>query len=439
MDNQLTGPAVVTSSSVLSWTDIPRGAGTFFGKRLLLRTSDPALFIAAVAALEGSAQSICVLPPCLADNERRLMVGDENQFDVVISETSQRPAAIRTLADLRSTIDGHQAVSSVSGHPTEWTIPTSGTTGVPKLVDHSWKSLTTAIRENKRKSTSDERWGLLYGHSRFAGLQVILQALVHQKTLLAPTAALPLKERVAFLAQNRCSHLSTTPTSWRKILMLEEASGLQLQQITLGGEAADEQILNALAARFPQARITHIYASTEAGVGFSTSDRRPGFPVSYLDRPAYNQVQLKVSDNRLYLKNPDLVGRYASGETFIADGWIDTGDLVDIVGDRVIVTGRANGLINVGGDKVMPSQVRDVLLSCDPVIDARIYAKPNPITGNIVAADVVVDPISEQGQPNELRHEILRYSREHLASFQVPRFMQFVPEIAVNETGKARI
>ena len=64
--------------------------------------------------------------------------------------------------------------------------------------------------------------------------------------------------------------------------MTPKANHINLLQATLGGEIVDDRILSAITALFPKARIVHIYASTEAGVGFSVSDNRSGFPLNYL-------------------------------------------------------------------------------------------------------------------------------------------------------------
>ena len=77
--------------------------------------------------------------------------------------------------------------------------------------------------------------------------------------------------------------MSATPTLWRKILMSDASRSLALRSITLGGEIADQQVLSTLASTYPSARIRHIYASTEAGTGFSVTDGKAGFPVSFLE------------------------------------------------------------------------------------------------------------------------------------------------------------
>ena len=154
--------------------------------------------------------------------------------------------------------------------PTLWIIPTSGTTNRPKLIKHSTDSLISRVKVDKVKGKA-LIWGNLYDHTRFAGIQVLLQGLIGGSTLVLDNKS-NIEEKLNALIKNHCNALSGTPTIWRNILMLPSAKKLKLKQITLGGEIIDQAILNSLKRIYPNARITHIYALTEIGVAFSVSD-----------------------------------------------------------------------------------------------------------------------------------------------------------------------
>src|SRR5690606_22600689 len=101
------------------------------------------------------------------------------------------------------------------------------------------------------------------------------------------------------------------------------AKELKLINITLGGEIADTQILKSLRYQFPSAKIRHIYASTEAGVGFSVNDGKAGFPVSYLNSDE-SGVDLKIDDSgQLCIKPNKISQHYISGNSMHSqDGYI---------------------------------------------------------------------------------------------------------------------
>ena len=390
----------------------PERAAAFQGRKVLLWISQLEHALPALVHLDGVA-SLLLLAPANTSPQNILALGQQAGCDVLLTDG-------RLLDDLPSTwcqyrvpddlaTQGRKGVGGLlperpegcfaqktpdpfSPLPTpsptistEWVLPTSGTTGTAKLVSHSLASLTRTTRVDVRRG-ADCRWGLLYDYARFAGLQVVLQALLPGSMLIAPSLASSLPEQVEALVQGGCTHLSATPTLWRKILMTEGSDQLKLQQITLGGEIVEERVLKALGLRFPEARITHIYASTEAGVGFSVSDGHEGFPAGYLTESP-SGIELRVRAGKLYVRNPSVKPQYVGSVDQFADheGFVDTGDVVAQRGDRFVFLGRETGIINVGGNKVHPEEVEQILMSHPEVWQAKVSAKRSPITGSLVA------------------------------------------------------
>lgn len=313
---------------------------------------------------------------------------------------------------------------------TKWIFATSGTTGMPKLVTHTLASLT---RTTKVFSNAPRRWGQMYNIARFAGIQVFLQGILGG-TLLMPAPDSSLPEQLAFLALNGCTALSATPTLWRKILMNAGHENLPLAQVTLGGEIADGAVLSALARSYPVARVVHIYASTEAGTAFSVRDGLPGFPASYLREPP-GGVRLKVVDGRLFVQTRTAGATYLNREEAFADGdgFVDTGDRVEIEGDRCLFLGRENGAINVGGNKVYPEEVEHTLLAHPDVELARVSARKSPITGQLVVAEVVARPgIDTAALPAALK----AWCAGRLPHWKRPAMIRLVPELSATNGGK---
>jgi acyl-coenzyme A synthetase/AMP-(fatty) acid ligase len=222
---------------------------------------------------------------------------------------------------------------------------------------------------------------------------------------------------------------------WRKIAMTPEARLLPLRQITLGGEIADDRILNSLAVLYPSARIIHIYASTEAGVGFSVKDRCSGFPASYLDNPP-DGVALRINNGRLFLKNTAVRPNYVGTEIGFGteDGWIDTGDNVTFDEHRVWFLGRSSGVINVGGDKVHPEEVEAILMAHPAVHAARVFGRASSIMGEVVASEVVL--LAPPVDVTALRRELKEFVGKHIPPVKVPTLINFVEAFAINATGK---
>ena len=319
---------------------------------------------------------------------------------------------------------------------TQWIIPTSGTTNIPKLVSHSFESLTRTTKKNL--SIGEHfRWGLVFDIYRFSGIQVFLQSILAGSMLIITDASQSMSKTLDVLVEERCNALSATPSFWRKVLMSKESDNLKIKRITLGGEISDENILQALKIKFPDSKISHIYASTEVGVGFSVIDGHEGFPKSYLDGELEN-IKMKIDkDCHLWISPSKGNQSYVSKtKMYNDDGYINTGDLVELREDRVYFLGRASGAINVGGNKVQPEEVESTLVASGLVSASFVYAMKNSMMGSLVCADVVL--LNSRTDKKEAKAQILKYCRDNMERFKVPAILKFVKELQTTLNGKLK-
>ena len=306
---------------------------------------------------------------------------------------------------------------------TVW-LQTSGTTGAPKWSGHAIADLKARIKPGKGERA---RWLLTFHPAAFAGVQVILSAMMGGHALVAPHPHATVPDMARLAVEHQVTHISGTPTFWRAFLVALGDQPLELKAVTLGGEAADQAVLDALKARFPGAVLRHIYATTEAGTVFSVSDGRAGFPRNWLYEPL-NGLKLTLSDHdTLRVENPRASRQARAGI------W-DTGDVVEMIDDRVLFRGRADSMVNVGGVKVFPETVEAHILASPWVQDTRVSAKPNPITGAILIADIVLKPLP--GDHESRVHEEIRAHLMQLPRAQRPASLRFVTAIATGATGK---
>ncbi len=312
-----------------------------------------------------------------------------------------------------------------SGSGFSVTLESSGTTGTPKRLCHEFSRLRGRLRGVAEEGA---RWLLTYDPGAFAGLQVMLTAAAAGALLVTvPSSGAGTIAGLAQAArQHAVTHVSGTPSFWRAFLMALGDADLPLAAVTLGGEAADQPLLDRLAERFPHARLRHIYASTEAGALFAVADGRAGFPAAWLDE-APDGLALRIADGVLEVRSP----RAAPGAVD-ADGWLSTGDLVERQGDRVLFAGRLDGLVNVGGVKVSPEAVERRLLAVDGVADAAVVAVPSPITGHLLTATIVPVPGAD-GSPLRVA---LRAATADLPPAARPRVLTFADHIPLSAAGK---
>jgi acyl-coenzyme A synthetase/AMP-(fatty) acid ligase len=404
------------------------------GRSVLVATREQLTAALALIELDGVARRLVLVPPDVPRAQLATVIMDAG-IDALVcdDETSDDlGVALRVICRPRLEPVRHTPLERL---PTEWVLFTSGTSGAPKMVVHSLAGLSGAI---KRSDSRDGTvvWGTFYDIRRYGGLQIFLRAIHDGGSLVLSDAKEPVGDFLVRLGERGVTHMSGTPSHWRRALMSKAARAMAPRYVRLSGEIADQAILDNLAAFFPNARIGHAYASTEAGVGFDVNDGREGFPVSLIG--ASGAVEMKVVDGTLRIRSPRTAFGYVGGAATLADpdGFVDTGDMLEQRGDRYHFAGRRGGIINVGGLKVHPEEVEGVINRHPQVRMSLVHPRKSPITGAIVVAEVV---LREEGAPERigtLRGEILDLCRARLAQHKVPAMIRFVPALSVAASGK---
>jgi acyl-CoA synthetase (AMP-forming)/AMP-acid ligase II len=409
------------------------------GRSVLVATASQRASALALTELDGVARRLLILPP---DADRahlpELIAEAEIDAAVVDSEADQARMGLPECVICSSNIAPTNAGTSAARR-SEWLLLTSGTTGVPKLVVHSLASLTAAIAP--RTQSEPVVWGTFYDIRRYGGLQIFLRAIRGGASLVLSCAGETVGDHLLRLARHGVTHLSGTPSHWRRALMSPHIGKISPRYVRLSGEIADQAILDGLRAAFPDAAIGHAYASTEAGVGFAVDDGAAGFPATYLEGIGVgNGVELKVIDGSLRVRSPGTASRYAGAgriSLFDSDGFVDTGDMVERRGDRCYFIGRKGGIINIGGLKVHPEEVEAVINRHPQVRMSLVRSKRSPVTGAVAIADVVLKSACADARgESDIKDEILRLCRGALARHKVPAAISIVPTLAVAATGK---
>ena len=282
---------------------------------------------------------------------------------------------------------------------------TSGTTGRPKLVVHTLASLTGAIEAGR---SSGVVWSTFYDIRRYGGLQIFLRAALTGTSLVLSSAQESTADFLARAASHRVTHISGTPSHWRRALMSSAAHLITPEYVRLSGEIADQTILNQLRAVYPQARIAHAFATTEAGVAFDVNDGLAGFPAGALEHTP--DVEMKIENRTLRIRSNRTARCYLGDQHQTlrdGEGFVNTGDVLELREDRYHFVGRGDGMINVGGMKVYPEEVEAVINGHPEVEMSLVRTKKNPITGALVVADVVLKSAPEAAC-SEVRIDILR-------------------------------
>lgn len=316
------------------------------------------------------------------------------------------------------------------------TILTSGTTGTPKAARHTLQSLTKPTRVHP--SFLQTSWLLCYRPNLYAGLQVILQCLVNGGKLVIPVPGSSAQKIAELAVQSQVQYASATPSYWRWLLTFAPKAVLQqipFKQITLGGEIVDQPILDRLARLYPEARLVHIYATTELGRCFSVTDKQAGFPSKFLDQPSPDGVVMRIENGELMVQSANAMLDYdpLCGQKRGASEWYATGDLVQQENGRCYFLGRRHDMINVGGNKVSPAKVEQIIMQMLGINDVRVHARKSSIMGQLVACDIVTDAGIDQA---ELRKQLKVHCSEHLNDYETPQLIKFVDQIQTSSAMK---
>ena len=319
----------------------------------------------------------------------------------------------------------------VAAQPGRICLLTSGTTGTPKVIPHTWTTLFTTARVRDPKP---QNWLVTYQPGTYAWYQVITLGLFVARQALTWSADRTPARLLDAAARHGVTAISATPTFWRMALLQcapSQLCALAPRQITLGGERVDQAILDRLRQLFPDATLTHIYASSEAGACIVVRDGREGFPAAWLsggDAPAGDRPRLQIRDGRLWIHSPHAAVDQA--------GWINSGDAVERQGDRVIILGREDSsIINVGGQKVAAYDVERRLLEHPSVLWCRVRGRKAPITGHLVTADLVFRS-PEDAVPDRA---LVEFCAQRLPEYMVPRVWTVLAAIPATDNLKTAV
>jgi acyl-coenzyme A synthetase/AMP-(fatty) acid ligase len=427
---------IVSLTTLLEQTCLVGRSRELAGRSVLLAVSDQLISGLAMIEIDGVARRMLLCPPDLNMDHLQALIEDA-EIDAIVTDQPPRWAGAGVYLVMAARAPVRALAKAKTERATEWLMLTSGTSGAPKIVGHTLEGLTGAIVADNPHAAAAV-WATFYDIRRYGGLQIFLRAIVGGGSMVLSQPGEAIADHVARLRQHGVTHISGTPSHWRKLLMSGSASDFSPRYVRLSGEIADQAVLDGLSAAFPQASIGHAYASTEAGVGFAVNDGREGFPAELIggDRGG---VEMKVEDGSLRIRSKRTahayIGAHAAPLTD-ADGFVDTGDMVELRGDRYHFVGRRGGIINIGGLKVHPEEIEAVINRHPQVRMSRARSRRSPITGAVVVADVVMADGSDAGRESDIRDTILADCRASLASHKVPAVIRFVAALDVTPAGK---
>lgn len=295
----------------------------------------------------------------------------------------------------------------------------SGSTGKPKAMVHNFDNLINSYKDKKEKSLNMIIF-LMFDH--IGGLNTLLNILSTGSSMIIPENRNP--DDICKLIQDyKITVLPSSPTFLNLILMSNSHNKYDLsslKMITYGTETMPDSLLNRLKDIFPKVKFLQTFGTSETGIANTKSKASNSTFMKIEDL----DLEYKIVENELWLKSKTQILGYlnSSMDSFTKDGWFKTGDLVETLDDDYLkIIGRNKEVINVGGQKVLPSEVESIILSMNEIDDCMVYGEKNIITGETVVCNVVC-----KNEIQNIKVLIRKFCKDKLDNYKIPTKVNIV-------------
>lgn len=326
----------------------------------------------------------------------------------------------------------------------------AGTTSVPKAVQLSHNNIENTVNRvtNYLNITSNDIdvISLPLSHSFGLGcLNCIIKsggtAILHKNTINMPNVILSIKHYNA-------TSFASTPTTFQKIIdnhkLLFKNSISSIRYLLTNSSPMSNQLTNNLLEILDDKKLYTYYGLTEASRStfhlFKKNDKK----INSVGKPL-PEVQIKIFQDsneclplergEIYIKGPHVSSSYLSNipnkKNFYTD-WLHTGDIGYFDNDGYLfLVGRKDDMINIGGEKVFPKEIEDVIGSMKEIDEVVVKGISDKLLGQIVQAYVVTKHKMLIKDEN-----IVLFCKGKLENYKIPQIFTYLSELPKNEQGK---
>lgn len=386
-----------------------------------------------IAFLLANLEKGNIIAPFMSSNELDSKLS-EGQIDFIYTPNQK----LEKICDSQKK---HNIIKSLQdSHSNGLILFSSGSTGKPKVIVHNLDNILNAYLAKKPKKINILLF-LMFDH--IGGLNTLFNAL----SIGACGVAIKNRKDINALAQALQDYkifmLPASPSLLNLMLLSEVHKHFclsHLRLITYGTEQMPDTLLRNLKATFPNVRFHQTFGTSEVGITQTTTQ---GNAIKL------ENIEYKIKNGELYLKSSSQALGYlnADNSVFDSEGYFATGDIVEslsINGEEYLrILGRSKEVINVGGEKVLPQEVENVILEIPFIKDCLVYGEKNAITGQNVSVQVVLDALNlkavfDTDLPTNIavKKELRKFCKDKLAPFKIPSKVEIVEELNLSERFK---
>ena len=332
---------------------------------------------------------------------------------------------------------------------------TSGSTGKPKGVMITHQNIisnTDSIVEYLELKQNDIILVVLPFYYCF-GLSLLHTHLKVGGSIVLNNSFIFLGTVISDLKTYKCTGFSGVPSHYQMLLKksktFKETDFSDLRYITQAGGKLHNVFIEEFVKTFPSIKFYVMYGQTEATARLSylppdlvieklgsIGKAIPGVILRIIDELG-NELPVGEVGEIIAHGGNIMLGYYKDPETTknaLKDGWLHTGDLAKKDEDGFIfVVAREKEIIKVGGKRVSPKEIEEVILSVPEVVDCTIKGVYDELLGEALHAVVVIDGKIEE---YDLKEKILKKCKENLALYKIPQLFSFEYAMKVKSTGK---
>ncbi len=330
----------------------------------------------------------------------------------------------------------------VSGTDVSDIIFTSGTTGRPKGAKMNHRQTLRMYEEwaTLADLREGDRYLMINPYFHTFGLKAGLIASFLRGATMLPVAAFDINHVVELVAAERITMLPGPPTLYHSLLAVPNKARLATLRAGVTG-AADipVELVRRIHDELPFQTLMTGYGLTEAG---NVTLSRPGDSFEDVATTAglpCEDIDVRIADDgEVLVRGYGVMQGYlddpvATAEAIDSEGWLHTGDLGSFTAaGRLRIVGRKKDMFIVGGFNAYPAEVEGFLLEHPAVAQAAVIGVPDERLGQVGKAFIVV----KEGATGVGGGELIAWSRERMAGFKVPRFVEFLEQLPLNATGK---
>jgi acyl-CoA synthetase (AMP-forming)/AMP-acid ligase II len=357
------------------------------------------------------------------------------------------PAGI-PIIDVKSDFlsSGRPFSRSVDGSDTSDIIFTSGTTGRPKGVMMNHRQNLRLYEEwcHLADLREGDRYLMVNPYFHTFGYKAGLIASFIRGATMLPVPVFDLDRVVELVAAERITMLPGPPTLYHSLLGVEDKARLATLRAGVTG-AADipVELVRRVHEELPFRTVATGYGLTEAG---TVTMSRPGDSfedIATTAGVACDGVEMRIAeDGEVLVRGYTVMQGYlddpvATAEAIDPDGWLHTGDLGTIDGaGRLRIVGRKKDMFIVGGFNAYPAEIEGFLLEHPAVAQAAVIGVADERMGQVGKAFVVAKSPDGGRDGAVTADELIAWSRDRMAGYKVPRYVEFLDELPLNATGK---